>query len=90
MFAYRPRVALAQIAAPVLIAVAESGAADDETLRERRLALDDVVHARAAAGFAAPTIRVYPGAGHNLMRYRAAELSAALLELLEAATHHRS
>jgi pimeloyl-ACP methyl ester carboxylesterase len=90
MFEYRPRVALARVATPILIAVAESGAADDETLRERRLALDDVVRARAAAGFAAPEIRIYPGAGHNLMRYRAAELSAALLELLEAATHQRS
>jgi hypothetical protein len=74
----------------VLIAVAESGAADDETLRERRLALDDVVRARAAGGVAPPRIRVFPGAGHNLMRYRADELSAALLELLEEAAHQRS
>jgi len=90
LFSYRPRVALAKVAAPVLIAVAESGAADDETVRERRLALDDVVRARAAAGVAPPHIRVFPGAGHNLMRYRADELSAALLELLESAAHQRS
>jgi pimeloyl-ACP methyl ester carboxylesterase len=90
MFAYRPRAALAGVAAPVLMAVAESGAADDETLRERRLALDDVVRARASAGVPAPTIRVYPGAGHNLMRYRATELSAALLHLLEESAHQRS
>jgi pimeloyl-ACP methyl ester carboxylesterase len=90
LFSYRPRVALAKVAAPVLIAVAESGAADDETVRERRIALDDVVRARAAAGVAAPDIRVFKGAGHNLMRYRADELSAALLELLEAAAHQRS
>jgi pimeloyl-ACP methyl ester carboxylesterase len=90
MFAYRPRVALAQVAVPTLIAVAESGAADDETLRERRLALDDVVRARAAAGVPAPTIRVFPGAGHNLMRYRPIELSAALVELLAEAAHQRS
>jgi pimeloyl-ACP methyl ester carboxylesterase len=90
MVAYRPRVALARVAAPTLIAVAESGAADDETLRERRLALDDVVRARAAAGVPAPEVRIFPGAGHNLMRYRAAELSAALLELLEEAAHQRS
>ncbi len=90
MFAYRPRVALARVAAPILIAVAESGAADDETLRERRLALDDVVRARVAAGVPAPEIRVYRGAGHNLMRYRAAELSTALLDLLEEAGHQRS
>jgi pimeloyl-ACP methyl ester carboxylesterase len=90
LFSYRPRTALATVAAPILIAVAESGAADDETTRERRLALDDVVRIRAAAGLPAPDIRVFPGAGHNLMRYRAAELSAALLELLEEAAHQRS
>jgi pimeloyl-ACP methyl ester carboxylesterase len=83
LFSYRPRVALAKVAAPVLIAVAESGAADDETLRERRIALDDVVRARAAAGVAEPDIRVFRGAGHNLMRYRPDELSAGLLALLE-------
>jgi lipase len=90
MFSYRPRVALAKVEAPVLIAVAESGAADDETLRERRIALDDVVRARAAAGVAPPDIRVFKGAGHNLMRYRPDDLSAALLELLEGAAHQRS
>ena len=90
LFSYRPRVALTKVTAPVLIAVAESGAADDETVRERRLVLDDVVRARAAAGVTPPHIRVFKGAGHNLMRYRAAELSAALLELLESAVHQRS
>ncbi|MEP7361250.1 MAG: alpha/beta hydrolase [Chloroflexota bacterium] len=90
LFSYRPRVALAQVAAPVLIAVAESGAADDETTRERRIALDDVVRARAAAGLPPPDIRVYPGAGHNLMRYRPDELSLAIQELLEGVTHQRS
>lgn len=90
LFSYRPRVALAKVAVPVLIAVAESGAADDETLRERRLALEDVVRARAAAGVAPPEIRVFQGAGHNLMRYRADEVSAALLGLMESAAHQRS
>jgi pimeloyl-ACP methyl ester carboxylesterase len=90
LFSYRPRVALAKVDAPVLIAVAESGAADDETTRERRIALDDVVRARAAAGVAPPYVRVLTGAGHNLMRYRPDELSAALRELLEEAAHQRS
>jgi pimeloyl-ACP methyl ester carboxylesterase len=90
LFSYRPRAALAGVAAPVLVAVAESGAADDETLRERRLALDDVARARAAAGVAAATLRAFPGAGHNLMRYRPNELSAALAELLEESAHQRS
>jgi len=44
----------------------------------------------AATGVPPPTVRVYPGAGHNLMRYRAAELRAALLDLLEEAAHQRS
>ncbi|HUP83759.1 MAG TPA: alpha/beta hydrolase [Candidatus Limnocylindria bacterium] len=90
LFSYRPRAALGQVTAPVLIAVAESGSADDETVGERRIALDDVVRARAAAGVAAPDIRVFKGAGHNLMRYRADDLSAALLELLEGVAHQRS
>ena len=78
------------MAAPLLIAVAESGAADDETARERRSPRSTTSSARAAAGVPAPTIREYPGAGHNLMRYRPAELSAALLDLLEEAAHQRS
>jgi pimeloyl-ACP methyl ester carboxylesterase len=90
LFSYRPRIALAKVSAPVLIAVAESGAADDETLRERRIALDDLVRARAAAGVVPPDIRVFEGAGHNLMRYRADELSAALMDLLEEVAHQRS
>jgi pimeloyl-ACP methyl ester carboxylesterase len=90
MFEYRPRAILSQIAVPVLVAVAESGAADDETIRERRLALDDVIRAREAAGLPAPDVRTFSGAGHNLMRYRPDELSSALLELLEGAAHQRS
>lgn len=90
LFSYRPLTALAHVAAPVLIAVAESGAADDETTRERRIALDDVVQARVAAGVSAPEIRLFPGAGHNLMRYRPDEFSAAVATLLERAAHQRS
>lgn len=90
MFEYRPLAVLGGLDLPLLIAVAESGSADDEEVRERRLALDDVVHRRAAAGLPAPTIRRFTGAGHNLMRYRPAELAAALLELLQGAAHQRS
>jgi pimeloyl-ACP methyl ester carboxylesterase len=85
MFDYRPREALARVTAPLLIAVAESGAADDETIRERRIALEDVTRSRAGAGLPAPEIRRFTGAGHNLMRYRPGELSAALRALLDAA-----
>ncbi len=90
MFEYRPLAILGGLDLPLLVAVAESGAADDETLRERRIALDDVVRRRAAAGLPAPTIRRFSGAGHNLMRYRPDELSSALVQLLEEARHQRS
>ncbi|HUR17102.1 MAG TPA: alpha/beta hydrolase [Candidatus Limnocylindrales bacterium] len=89
MFDYRPTDTLTQIKAPVLAAIAEAGTADDETVRERLLALDDINRDRAAAGLPAVDIRRFPGVGHNLMRYRPAELSAALLELLRLAQRHQ-
>jgi len=91
-FSYRPLQALAEITVPMLIAVAESGTADDEVARERLAALDDVLRARAAVGAPETTVARFPGVGHNLMRYRPDALSAALLDLLEAgagATHQR-
>ncbi len=89
MFDYDPG-ALAALPQPLLIAMAQSGTADDEVARERSSALDDVLRDRAAAGLPGPTVRHFPRAGHNLMRYRPVELSEALLELLERATHQRS
>lgn len=89
LFEYSPA-ALASVPQPVLIAVAESGSADDEVSGERMTALDDVLRIRAAHGLRAPDVRRFPGAGHNVMRYRPDELSAALVELLETATHQRS
>lgn len=86
MFDYRPIETLSRLPQPLLIAVAESGAADDESVRERRLALEDLVQARLAAGVPAPVIRLFDGAGHNLMRYRPAELTATLLELLRVSS----
>ncbi|MEX2547380.1 MAG: alpha/beta hydrolase [Chloroflexota bacterium] len=91
MFEYRPIETLTTLSMPLMIAVAESGAADDETARERQIALQDVVQARAQAGLPPPDIRRFSGAGHNLMRYRSDELTAALLDLLnEADAHQRS
>lgn len=87
MFEYRPIDALAGLQMPVMVAVAESGAADDEAVRERRLALDDVVQARQTAGMKPLDIRLFTGAGHNLMRYRPAELTAALLDLIRLAAN---
>ncbi len=43
---------LSASAAPLLVLVAGAGTADDETARERELALDDVLAARRAAGLA--------------------------------------
>jgi pimeloyl-ACP methyl ester carboxylesterase len=85
MYGFRPIETLARLPQPMLIAVAESGAADDAEVRDRRLALDDVIAARDAAGVSAPDVRRFVGAGHNLMRYRPAELTDAMIDLLKAA-----
>jgi pimeloyl-ACP methyl ester carboxylesterase len=90
MFDYRPIEALTAFDAPLLVTVSEAGTADDEVARERLLALDDVVRARIEAGLSTPDIRHFRRVGHNLMRYRPAELSAALLDLLRASAHQRS
>jgi len=89
MFSYDPG-ALVDYRGPLLVAVAESGTADDETARERVAALIDVLRARALAGDAPATVERFGGVGHNLMRYRADRLSAAILNLLEEAAHQRS
>jgi pimeloyl-ACP methyl ester carboxylesterase len=91
MFSYRPVEAIGAVDAPLLVAVAESGSADDETVRERRLALADVLRRRAELGRPEATVERFVGAGHNLMRYRPVELSAALARLLaEAGRYQRS
>jgi pimeloyl-ACP methyl ester carboxylesterase len=90
MWSYDP-VALAGLAQPLLVAIAESGTADDETARERNLALDDLLRLRASRGQPDARVVRFAGAGHNLMRYRPADLATALLELLErAATSGRT
>jgi pimeloyl-ACP methyl ester carboxylesterase len=67
------------------VLVAETSA-DDEGARERRLALEDVLRMRAARGLPAADVSRFTGAGHNLMRYRPAEVAASLLALLRTAT----
>jgi pimeloyl-ACP methyl ester carboxylesterase len=84
MYEFRPMETLAELRQPILIAAAESGSADDAEVRERLLALDDLVAARASRGVSAPDVRRFVGAGHNLMRYRPAELTNALTDLLRA------
>ena len=91
MFDYRPKETLLGVHAPVLIAIAEPGGADDDQARERRLAADELAGDRASARLPGTDIARFPGAGHNLMRYRPVELTAALVALLEkAAAHQRS
>ncbi len=90
MFGYQPADVLAGLPMPLLVAVTESGAADDETSRERRLALDEVLRTRAERGSGAAMVEVNVGTGHNLMRYAPDRLSADLARLLdEAASHQR-
>jgi pimeloyl-ACP methyl ester carboxylesterase len=81
MFRYQPLDVLPAVSCPLLVLVAESGAADDEQIRERRLALAEVLRERNEARAAASRVVRYQGAGHNLMRYRPAELTAELLAL---------
>jgi pimeloyl-ACP methyl ester carboxylesterase len=89
MYEYEPIDTLASLPQPLLIVVAESGSADDESVRERRIALNDVLRALAAASLPEPDVRTFSGAGHNVMRYRPDDLSAALLDLLASASHQR-
>ena len=85
MFAYRPEEALGELTIPLLVLVAEAGGSDDETARERRLALADLERARASRGRPAARVVRFVGVAHNLMRYRPEQLSAELLGLLAAA-----
>jgi pimeloyl-ACP methyl ester carboxylesterase len=80
MFDYRPVEVLAAIDAPIVALMA----AEDEAGGRGR-ALDEVV--RAVAGKGGPPIHVarFPGDGHNLPRYRPAEVSAAILWVAAAA-----
>ncbi|MEO6349516.1 MAG: alpha/beta hydrolase [Candidatus Limnocylindrales bacterium] len=89
MFEYEPAETLGKVAAPLFVAVAESGTGDDEGAAERLLALDDVARARTQAGLPAQRVARFQRTGHNLMRYRPAELAAELAALLEEAGPHQ-
>jgi pimeloyl-ACP methyl ester carboxylesterase len=82
MYAYRPLEAVVEVPCPIVVLVADATTADDEDRRERGLALKDAQRARAAAGLAPMRIRVFEGAGHDLMRYRPAEVAAEVEQLL--------
>jgi pimeloyl-ACP methyl ester carboxylesterase len=75
MFGYDPAIALAGIAAPVTVLVALAAGDPAPRLAELRRAAE----ARAAAGRSAVRVTGFPGGGHNLVRYRPAEVAAAIL-----------
>ena len=85
MYAYRPQAALVAVPCPLLVCLAVSGAADDEAAHERALALGDVLRARHAAGRTVDRVARFPGWGHNLMRYRPAEVAAEMVMLTRIA-----
>jgi len=76
-FAHRPGRALAALRIPVTILVAGT-VAESDGRAARIVALDDLVAGLAADGRDVRTTR-FPGGGHNLPRYRPAELAAAIL-----------
>jgi hypothetical protein len=84
MFAYRPTVAMADLERPITVLVAEPGGPDDEDVYERRIALDELLAARASAVTAPTRVVRFAGSAHNLMRYRPDEVSASILGLLAA------
>ena len=84
MFAYRPMIALGDLERPLTILVAEPGGADDEEVRERRIALDELLAVRASAVVAPTRVVRSGGSAHNLMRYRPDEVSASIDGLLAA------
>ncbi len=76
MFTADPAPALAAIEAPVAALVALGSGDNGARLAELRRCGE----ARVAAGRSPIRVAGYPGAAHNLMRYRPAEVTAAILE----------
>ena len=74
MFAYDPAVTLPSVVAPIVAL----RAADDEDGTHRR-SLAAVQAALRSAGRPGLQVAAYPDAGHNLMRYRPREVTAAIL-----------
>ena len=76
MFDDDPAPVLASIGAPLTALIALGSAENRARLAELRRCGE----ARAAAGRSPIRLAGYPGVGHNLMRYRPAEVTAAILE----------
>jgi pimeloyl-ACP methyl ester carboxylesterase len=77
MFAWDPGAGLAVVDAPLAALVALGAGDADARLAELRRAAD----ARAATGRTPIRVTGFPGVAHNLMRYRPADVTAALLEI---------
>ncbi len=75
MFGYRPLDTLTAVTAPIVVLAA----AEDEA-GGRTAALDGVAAALARQGRPLAARRAFPADGHNLMRYRPTEVTAAILE----------
>ncbi|HVQ21713.1 MAG TPA: alpha/beta hydrolase, partial [Candidatus Saccharimonadia bacterium] len=84
MFAYDPAIALGDLVRSLTLLVAEPGGADDDDVRERRLALEELLAIRRAAGMPPDRVVPFAGSAHNLMRYRPDEVSASILDVLAA------
>ncbi|HTC86010.1 MAG TPA: alpha/beta hydrolase, partial [Candidatus Acidoferrum sp.] len=76
LFQYEPEVVLGAVTAPI---VALKAADDDEGTSTT--SLGEVQAALAAAGRPPIAVTRFPGSGHNLMRYRPDEVTAAILAL---------
>jgi pimeloyl-ACP methyl ester carboxylesterase len=85
MYGYDPIETLTAAPVPLAVLVAGAGTADDEEARDRAVALDEVIRARAAAALPPTRVVRFPGTGHNLMRYRPDEVAGELLTLAASA-----
>ena len=81
MFASDPAPVVASVEAPV-VALLALGSGDNEA---RLAELRRCATARASAGRRPIRLAGFPGAAHNLMRYRPAEVTAAILEAPDGA-----
>jgi pimeloyl-ACP methyl ester carboxylesterase len=78
MFTWDPAEKLGMVRAPVFALVA-LGAGDPAATDLRLAELRRTAGARLAAGQSALRVAGFPGIGHNLMRYRPADVTAAIL-----------
>ena len=77
MFGWDPAEGIIEVTSPVAALVALGAGDADARLAELRRTAD----ARAAAGAGPIRVTGFPGVAHNLMRYRPADVTAAILEI---------